>query len=104
MIKQGLKQDLPQYRLGFVLQRPNQAFYQAFARELELAVNAATDFRGTPLVAFLESQVPSEIAATLKDLADRCQAIAMVAVDHPTVTAAVVALKDKGVPVFSLLS
>ena len=28
----------------------------------------------------------------------------MVAIDHPTVTAAVAELKDKGVPVFSLLS
>ena len=44
LIKQRLQQDLPQYRLGFILQRPNQAFYQAFARELELAVNAATEF------------------------------------------------------------
>ena len=48
LIKQRLQQDLPQYRLGFILQRPNQAFYQAFARELELAVNAAPNFRGIP--------------------------------------------------------
>ena len=46
LIRQRLQQDLPQYRLGFILQRPNQAFYQAFARELELAVNAAPNFRG----------------------------------------------------------
>ena len=63
LIRQRLLQDLPQYRLGFILQRPNQAFYQAFASEVELAVNAATDFRGTAVVEFLESQVPSEIAA-----------------------------------------
>ena len=26
LIRQRLLQDLPQYRLGFILQRPNQAF------------------------------------------------------------------------------
>ena len=54
-----------------------------------------TNFRGTAMVVFLESQVPSEIAAKLRDVAARCQAIAMVAVDHPTVTAAVVELKER---------
>ena len=104
LIKQRMQQDLPQYRLGFILQRPNQAFYQAFARELELAVNAASNFRGVAQVEFLESQVPSEVATRLSDVGARCNAIAMVAVDHPTVTAAVAELKEKGVPVFSLLS
>jgi LacI family transcriptional regulator len=104
LIRQRMQQNLPQYRLGFILQRPKQAFYQAFARELELAVDASSTFRGTAQVEFLESQVPSEIAERLRDVGARCKAIAMVAVDHPTVTAAVTELKEKGVPVFSLLS
>src|SRR4051795_4529759 len=62
LIRQGMQQNLPQYRLGFILQRPNQAFYQAFARGLQLAIDGAPNFRGTALIEFLESQVPSEIA------------------------------------------
>jgi len=104
LIKRRMQQDLPQYRLGFILQRPKQPFYQAFARELENAVNAAREFRGVAQIDYLESQTPSEIAARLREAAVRCKAIGMVAIDHPSVTAAVAELKEKGIPVFSLLS
>jgi len=104
VIRHRLQQDLPQYRLGFVLQRPHQFFYQSFARELESAVKAAQTIRGTAQVEFLQSQIPAEIAAKLREVGARCKAVAMVAIDHPTVTAAVLELKEKGVPVFALLS
>ncbi|MDW6026056.1 LacI family DNA-binding transcriptional regulator [Mesorhizobium sp. BAC0120] len=103
-IGQRLQVGLPQYRLGFILQRPDHYFYQSFARELESAVKAAGTFRGTAQVEFLESQTPPEIAAKLRQVGTRCGAVAMVAIDHPTVTSAVAELKEKGVPVFALLS
>ena len=46
----------------------------------------------------------SDVLAALAALARRVQAVAMVAPDHPSVTAAVEALRDRGVPVFALLS
>jgi LacI family transcriptional regulator len=104
LIKQRLQRDLPQYRLGFVLRKPAQHFYQDFAREVEAAVNAAQSFHGIPLIEFAPSHVPGDLIALLKELGGRCQAIAMVAPDHPTITAAVEELKAKGIPVFSLLS
>jgi len=104
LIRRRLERDLPQYRLGFLLQRPDQPFYQSFARELEAAAKGATTIRGTPQVDFLESQTPGEIAAKLKQIGSRSDAVAMVAIDHPTVSAAVAELKEKGVPVFALLS
>lgn len=104
LIRQRLQQDLPQYRLGFILQRRNQTFYQSFARELEQVVGAAQTFRGTAQIDFLETQTPSEIATRLREAGARCRAVAVVAIDHPTVTAAVAELRDKGVPVFALLS
>jgi LacI family transcriptional regulator len=104
LIKQRLQEDLPQYRLSFLLQRPNQYFYQALAREIETAVESATSFRGISRIEFLKTQVPADVAARLKDIGRRCQAVAMVAIDHPTISAAVAELKEKGVPVFSLLS
>lgn len=104
LIRHRLQKDLPQYRLGFVLQRPEQYFYQSFARELEGAVQAAQAIRGTAQIEFLESQIPSEIAARLRQVGARCKAVAMVAIDHPTITAAVAELRENGVPVFALLS
>jgi LacI family transcriptional regulator len=104
LIKQRLQQDLPQYRLGFILQRPIQPFYQSFAKEIESAVAGARHFRGIAQIDFVEAQTPTEISRRLRDMAARSRAVAMVSVDHPTINAAVAELKDKGIPVFSLLS
>jgi LacI family transcriptional regulator len=104
IIRRRLEQNVPNHRLGFLLQRPDQLFYQDFARALEYAATAPTQFRVQPTVAFLASQTPGEIAERLKDMARRTDAIAMVAVDHPAVTAAVAEVEAMGKPVFSLLS
>lgn len=104
LIRRRIEQDLPRYRLGFILQRPNQPFYQAFAREIGNASAAADQCRVTPDVTYLETQTPSEIATRLREAAMHNRAVAMVAIDHPIVTAAVAELKEKGIPVFSLLS
>lgn len=104
LIRQRLLEDLPQYRLGFILQRPKQAFYQAFAREIEAAVAGAQHFRGVAQIDYLQSQTPAEISRKLRDMATRTRAVAMVSVDHPSINAAVAELKEGGVPVFSLLS
>ena len=104
LIRQRMRQDLPEYRLGFLLQRPEQPFYHDFARVLEAATTQATRFRGVPVVEFWSSQAPEEIVARLNRLAAKTRAVALVSPDHPTVTAAVETLKARGIAVFSLLS
>ncbi|HEV2897458.1 MAG TPA: LacI family DNA-binding transcriptional regulator [Pseudaminobacter sp.] len=104
LIKQRLQRDLPQYRLGFILRKPAQHFYKDFAREVGAAVSSAESFHGIPRIEFASSHAPGDVIALLKDLGGRCHAIAMVAPDHPKITAAVEELKAKGIPVFSLLS
>ena len=83
---------------------PTSTSIRRSAKELGRAVEAAAGFRGIAQIDHLESQTPSEIAAALKEMAARCKAIAMVAIDHPTVTAAVAELKERNIPVFALLS
>jgi LacI family transcriptional regulator len=104
LIRRRLEQSLPRHRLGFLLQRPDQLFYQDFARALTQAAGATVGFRVTDSVEFLQSQTPSEIVDRLKDLARRVDSVAMVAVDHPAVTGAVAEVEAMGKPVFSLLS
>ncbi|MBA1139466.1 LacI family DNA-binding transcriptional regulator [Mesorhizobium neociceri] len=104
LIKQRSQRGLPQYRLGFILRKPAQHFYQEFAREVESAVSLAQPFHGIPHIAFAPSHVPEDLIVVLKDLGRRCHAIAMVGPDHPKITATVEELKAKGIPVFSLLS
>jgi len=104
LIRQRIQQDLPQYKLGFVLQKPRQYFYQALSQEIEHAVNEAPGIRGTALIDFAPSQTPTDIVTKLREVAGRCQAVAMAGPDHPTLTAAVQELRDRNIPVFSIFS
>jgi LacI family transcriptional regulator len=104
LIRQRIEQDKQQYRLGFVLQKPKQFYYQEFAREIEQASRSVMGFRVQPMVEFVSSQTASDIIEKLTAVAARSQAVALVAPDHPLLTVAVQELKAKGIPVFSLLS
>ncbi len=104
LLRQRVFEDLPQYRLGFVLQKPVQAFYQAFAREIAAAAQAVTTARINAQIDFVAASTPTAIVEKLKIVAARSQAVALVAPDYPAVTAAIDELKEKGIPVFSLLS
>ena len=96
--------DVPARTFGFLLQKRQDAFYQALASELTAATKAATYVRGKPVVAFIDELVPSAIASRLRDVGREADALAVVAVDHPHVTEAVEELAAKGVPTFALLS
>ena len=104
LIQQRLAKALPAYRFGFLLQRPNQAFYQAFGKALELGATQTTNGLITPLIEYLPSQRPAEVVAHLMAMAKKVQSIAVVTIDHPTISEAVAELKARGIPVFALLS
>ena len=104
LLRQRVFEDLPQYRLGFVLQKPMQPFYQAFAREIEQQASATVTARVRAHVEFASDGTPAVIVEKLKAVAARSQAVALVAPDYPAVTAAIEELRDKGIVVFSLLS
>lgn len=104
LLRQRVLERLPTYRLGFVLQKPEQSFYQSFAREIEAAVQSNQGMRGIVQIEFCNSQTPAELAAKLREVGSRNQAVAMASPDYPALTVVVEELKSKGVPVFSLLS
>jgi len=104
LIGERIREELPQYRLGFLLLNTGQSFYGEFARQLTLAVEEAPDFRGVSIIEQASPRSPDEIAAKLMQLASRCMAVAVVAPEHPAITAAVASLTENGTPVFSLLS
>lgn len=104
LIRQRVFEDLPQYKLGFVLQKPEQAFYQSFAREIETAAQAVAFARVHIQIEYASATTPVAIIDRLKAVAARNQAVALAGPDYPAVTAAVEELKAKDMPVFSLLS
>jgi LacI family transcriptional regulator len=95
--------EIPQRRFGFLLQK-RDTFYQSFAKNLADATKAASFIEGKPIIEFMDELVPSIIAARIRDVAPRVDALAVVAVDHPIVIEAVEAVIATGKPVFTLLS
>lgn len=104
LIGQRVRADLPRLRLGLVLHKERQAFYQQFKAEAERAVARASGVRATVQIAFAASQSPKDFTTLMEAMADRVDAIAATAVTHPEVTDAVQRLNAKGIPCFSLLN
>jgi LacI family transcriptional regulator len=104
LIGQRVQADLPRLRLGLVLHKERQAFYQAFKAEAERAVSQAIGVRASLQVAFAASQSPKDFTELMEAMVGRVDAIAATAVTHPEVTEAVIRLNAKGVPCFSVLN
>ncbi|MFT4184684.1 MAG: LacI family DNA-binding transcriptional regulator [Rhizobium sp.] len=104
LLRQRVFEDLPRYQLAFLLQKPMQSFYQAFAREIEAAAAAVTTARLQVQIEYPPTSTPTAIVEQVKALTARNHAVAMVAPDYPAVANAVEELKARGIPVFSVLS
>lgn len=104
LINHRLETLQPELRMGLVLLKEKQEFYRNFRREIEAAVVARRDVRGTLDLRFAQSQSPEEFAELLRDVGARCDAIAAIAVNHRMLDRVVQDLKDQGVPTFSLLN
>lgn len=96
--------EAPRRTLGFLLQKRHDSFYQAFGAELVKCTKACEGIDGKAIVDFVDELVPARIAARIKDMSERCDALAIVAVDHPTVHEAVDDAVSRGKKVFTLLS
>ena len=104
LLGQRVQMDLPRLRLGVVLHKEKQAFYQTFKSEIERAVTNAIGLRASAIIEFAPSQTPADFAALMDGLAPRVDAVAATAVTHPDVTEAVVRLNARGIPCFALLN
>ena len=104
LLRRRLQDELPARALGFLLQKPANHFYQVFSGEITAAVRAAGSIRGRVVIEFMDDLVPGKIADSLREMGRRVDALAVVAVDHPHVSEAVAALRERGVPVVTLLS
>ena len=99
LMKQRIR-ETPVRRLGFLLQKRDE-FYRGFAEALTSATQAAPNVTGKAVVEFNEDIAPQAVAGRIRDIGRRVDALAVVAVDHPTVNEAI---EEIGIPVFTLLS
>ena len=66
LIRQRVFEDLPQYRLAFLLQKPTQPFYHAFAREIETAARNVTTARIQTQVEYPAAATPAALVGKIK--------------------------------------
>ncbi|PHR86549.1 MAG: LacI family transcriptional regulator [Blastopirellula sp.] len=104
LIRQRLYADLPEFKFGFLLQKENQPFYLAFRDAIERAASRLPNVRAHVEIVFAPSQDPVEQAGLILELGFRSQVIAATAVNSHEITSAVSKLKDRKIPVFSLLN
>ncbi|MEL7114803.1 MAG: LacI family DNA-binding transcriptional regulator [Pseudomonadota bacterium] len=104
LIEQRLRAELPELRMGFVLQEASHAFYHALAGEAVYCADQLARTRGQAIIQFAQTQSPSEVADLMRKMRGRVDAVAAAAVNHSRVTEAVIALKAEGIPTYAMLN
>ncbi|MGR3542631.1 MAG: LacI family DNA-binding transcriptional regulator [Hasllibacter sp.] len=99
-----LSPERPEVKLGVVLQKQGQAFYQQLAAELARAADAYGPARIRLRIGWSQGQSPSDAARNIRETAEGADVLAGIAVNHHDVTAAVDAVADRGVPTMAILS
>ncbi len=104
LMRRRVEAMVPEKTLGFILQKEGKWFYRALADNIRNAAAAVACVRCSVEITFVESLSPDDLAEALARMRMRADAIAIVAIDHPTVGAAIAECTAAGVPVFGLLS
>ncbi|MEL7461348.1 MAG: LacI family DNA-binding transcriptional regulator [Pseudomonadota bacterium] len=104
LIGHRLAPGKPRLRVGFLLQKSRQAFWQDFALAAEDAARRTSAFDARADVTFLQSQSPDDAVRAIEEMAGRVDAIAGTLVSHDRVTAAVDHAQAQGQPCFALLN
>lgn len=89
---------------GFILNGRERGLYAELAKSLSNRTRASRMVRGKAIVRHLDSIGSIHTAQVLMELAEECDAIAVVAVDTPEVNAAIEKVAASGIPVFAMFS
>ncbi len=103
-IEDRMRKVAPHYRLGFLLQQSNRDLYQLFSKKIVAACRARRDDIVDPLVDFVDLLTPENISARLMALGRECDAVAIIAADHPIISQTIRALHEQGKPVVAYIT
>jgi len=94
-----------QIRCGFLLQRASSAFNQHIAQQLNELQQQNASLGVELFLEFLDEYLePSKVAAEMRSMAGRVDAVAVVATESPYISEAVDFLMERRTPVVALLS
>ncbi len=98
------KESIPHYRFAYLLQQSTRELYQLIAEKIREAAGQRRDEHIEPVIEFVDKLEPENIAARLIALGDHCDAVAVIAADHPLVGQGIQALRAKGKPVVAYIT
>lgn len=94
----------PRFRFGFLLQQSTRDLYRYHGEQIRAAAAARRDERIDCLVDFVDYLEPSNIAQRLTALGEACDAVAVIAADHPVIGQSIRELAQKGKHVVSYIT
>lgn len=103
-IEDHLRKTAPHYRLGFLLQQSTRELYQLFSREITTACRSRPLEVVDPVIDFVDLLTPDNISARLFALGQTCDAVSIIAADHPQIGQTIRELKDIGTPVVTYIT
>ncbi len=104
LLRHRLKADLPQRTFAFLLQQKSTPFYKLLGEALQKATDECVTVRGKAIIEFMDDLTPGAVGETLMRMGKVADGVAVVAADHPNVTAAIDALSSKSIPVVAMVS
>ena len=103
-IENRVRKSSPNFRLGFLLQQSGRELYQLFSRKIISSCRARRDEVIDPVVEFVDLLTPENIAERLLALGRQCDAVALIAADHPLIGQAIRTLREEGTPVICYIT
>lgn len=94
----------PHHRLGVIVQTPHRPFSVLLERHFELAAASIPDSSVRLQIEHLDDLSPESVSAQILALASGCDALAVLAAEHPIVTDAIDQAAAYGVPTVALVS
>lgn len=104
LIESRRMEAAPEYRFGFLLQQSTRELYQLFGAKIEAAAAERRDEKVRPRLEFADDLAPERIAQHLIDLGATCDAVSVIAGDHPLIGQAIRDLRAQGVPVVTYIT
>lgn len=102
-IENAVKSTQTTHRLGVLLQRGSRKFYRNLGDTISDVAHNYDGHKIELTVEYLDDLTPERVAEHMISMGKRCEALAIVAPQHPLVADAIDAVLETGVPVVSLI-
>jgi LacI family transcriptional regulator len=103
-IKSAISANRETYRFGILLQQRGRVFYDELGSAIMQAAKTFPDATVAVELEFMRDLLPESTADQIRDMGQRCDAISLVAPEHPTIVDAINEVTSNNVPVIALIS